>query len=117
MSKTRKGAVGTIALKQDSLFGGTPVAVPADAWVGVYVDDGKASLVEGWGAATVVLEKSDITGSINGLRRSFWLSFDRCNRRVKYGVGHYREETTLLQAAFSPEGMCYFSLIGFGAAM
>jgi hypothetical protein len=92
-------------LSSPDIFGGRVCPEVLGPWVGVYVSSGQAWLLEGDGASVALLQSADWTTKwTEGSRRSFWLSFDRCNQTVKYGMGHYREETTLLSTTLSPTG-------------
>eukprot|EP00884_Botryococcus_braunii_P022834 jgi/Botrbrau1/9234/Bobra.0028s0029.1 len=66
------------------------------AWVGVYITESYASFMEGNDSFATVNQQFESKRDMLGVCRSFWLSFDRCNRNIKFGMGHYREETVLL---------------------
>lgn len=105
-------AAGAEILKSPDLFSGRSCPVPQGPWVGVYVIDGEVRAFEGDGAfPPSLLHRASMPTNWFGKVRSFWLSFDRCNRCLKFGVGHYREETTLLAVALSCTGEIFsFSL-------
>jgi hypothetical protein len=101
-------ATGTEVLKSPDLFSGEACPVPQGPWVGVYVTDGQACAIEGDGASPPSLvQRASACSSWFGKVRSFWLSFDRSNCCVKFGEGHYREETTLLAVPLSYTGKIF----------